>query len=56
MKKELVGVQPEKIYIEMETAKLAQLGLAPSDITNAVQAQNAMSPSGILETSSDNVY
>ncbi len=55
-KVELVGVQPEKIYIEMETAKLAQLGLAPSDITNAVQAQNAMSPSGMLETSSDNVY
>lgn len=55
-KVELVGVQKEKIYIEMESAKLAQLGLTPSDITNAVKAQNAMTPSGMLETSSDNVY
>ncbi|SDF47631.1 efflux RND transporter permease subunit [Sporomusa acidovorans] len=55
-KVELVGVQTEKIYIEMETVKLAQLGMTPADITNAVQAQNAMAPSGMLETSSDNVY
>jgi multidrug efflux pump subunit AcrB len=55
-KVDLIGVQTEKIYIEMETAKLAQLGMAPSDITNAIQTQNAMAPSGMLETSSDNVY
>ena len=55
-KVDLLGVQAEKIYIEIQTAKLAQLGLAPADITNAVQAQNAMAPSGMLETSSDNVY
>lgn len=53
---DLVGVQTEKIYIEMETVKLAQLGMAPSDIISAVQAQNAMAPSGMLETSTDNVY
>lgn len=55
-KVDLVGVQTEKIYIEMETVKLAQLGMVPSDITNAVQTQNVMSPSGLMETSSDNVY
>lgn len=55
-KVDLVGVQTEKIYIEMETAKLAQLGLAPTDITSAVQSQNAMASSGMVETSSDNVY
>jgi multidrug efflux pump subunit AcrB len=55
-KVDLIGVQTEKIYIEMETVKLAQLGIAPADITNAVQAQNAMAPSGMLETSSDDVY
>jgi multidrug efflux pump len=55
-KVDLVGVQAEKIYIEIQTAKLAQLGLSPADITGAVQAQNAMAASGMLETNSDNVY
>lgn len=55
-KADLVGVQSEKIFIEIETTKLSQLGLAPSDITNSVQAQNAMTASGMIETSSDNVY
>ncbi len=52
----LVGVQSEKIYIEVENSKLAQMGIDSSVITSTIQAQNAMSPSGMLETSSDNVY
>lgn len=53
---ELIGVQPEKIYIEMESSKLAQLGIDPNIIISAVKAQGSMTPSGMLETSSDNVY
>ncbi|MEN6620692.1 MAG: efflux RND transporter permease subunit [Smithella sp.] len=52
----LLGVQTEKIYIEIENSKLAQLGIDPSLITSTLQAQNAMSASGMLETSSDNLY
>ena len=55
-KVELVGEQKEKIYVEVETTKLAQLGLAPGDITNAIKSQNAMTAAGMLETTSDNVY
>jgi len=55
-KVELVGVQPEKIYIEMESSKLAELGMDPNVIIAAVKAQSAMTPSGKMETSSDNVY
>ncbi|HWR07077.1 efflux RND transporter permease subunit [Sporomusa sp.] len=55
-KADLVGAQAEKIFIEIETTKLAQLGLDPSDITGAVRAQNAMTASGMVETVSDNVY
>lgn len=55
-KVDLLGVQAEKIYIEIESVKLSQLGLTPSDITSAVQAQNAMTASGMIETVSDNVY
>lgn len=55
-KVDLLGVQPEKIYIEVETEKLGQLGLSPSDIAGAIQAQNAMVAAGMVETSTDNVY
>jgi len=52
----VLGVQTEKIYIEVENNKLAQLGMDPSIITSTLQAQNAMSASGMFETSSDNLY
>ena len=55
-KVELIGVQPEKIYIEMESGKIAQLGIDPEDIVTPLQKQNAMAPSGMIETSSDNLY
>lgn len=55
-KVDVIGVQTEKIYIELETAKLGQLGLAPGDIMNAVKTQGVMVPGGMLETASDNVY
>lgn len=55
-KVELQGVQPEKIYIEMESSKLAQLGINPEAITSTIAAQNAMAASGMIETASDNIY
>jgi multidrug efflux pump len=55
-KVELLGVQPEKIYIEMESSKLAELGMEPNIITSILKAQNAMTPSGMVSTSTDDVY
>ncbi|WP_371381382.1 efflux RND transporter permease subunit [Sporomusa aerivorans] len=55
-KVELLGVQEEKIYIEMTSSKLAQLGIDPNIILNTVKAQAAMAPAGMVETSSDNVH
>ncbi|MDU2064581.1 MAG: efflux RND transporter permease subunit [Sporomusaceae bacterium] len=52
----LLGVQTEKIYIEIENDKMAQLGITPSLVTSTLQAQNAMNASGMLETASDNLY
>jgi len=40
----------------MESSKLAQLGIDPTVLANAIAAQGAMSPAGMLETTSDNVY
>jgi len=55
-KADLIGVQTEKIYIEMENSKLAQLGIDPNLIINTVKTQSPMAASGMIETSSDNVY
>jgi multidrug efflux pump subunit AcrB len=52
---ELIGVQDEKIYLEMSHAKLATLGLDPLAIFDALQKQNAMVPAGSFETASDRV-
>lgn len=55
-KVQLIGVQTEKIYIEMENAKMAQLGMDPNQVIATLQAQNTLSAAGMLETSTDNVY
>ena len=52
---ELLGEQTEKIYVEIERAKLSELGIAPTAIANAIEQANRMTPSGMLETSTDNV-
>ena len=51
-----LGVQTQKVYVEMETAKLASLGISTATITSAIQRQNAMTPAGMVETRTDDVY
>ena len=53
---ELVGVQSEIVYVEIEQTKLSELGISPQVISATLAAQNAMTPAGMVETSSDNVY
>lgn len=55
-KVELIGEQEEKVYIEMDRAKLAELGISPQTITNALAQQNDMTATGMVETQTDNVY
>jgi multidrug efflux pump subunit AcrB len=55
-KVQLVGVQPEKIFIEIESSKLAKLGIDPNLLLASIKTQNSMTASGMIETSSDNVY
>ncbi|MBP8215384.1 MAG: efflux RND transporter permease subunit [Propionivibrio sp.] len=52
---ELVGVQDEKIFVEISHTKLATLGLDPALIFDALQKQNAMAPAGFFETDTDRV-
>jgi multidrug efflux pump subunit AcrB len=55
-KVEILGEQTEKVYIEVENSKLAELGISPTTISNAIKGQNAMTPAGMIDTKSDNVY
>lgn len=55
-KVQLLGVQTEKVYVEIESAKLAELGISPAVLADALKTQNEMTPAGMIETSSDNVY
>ena len=52
----LLGNQPEKIYVEIERAKLAELGISPQIIANTLQQQNQMVAAPFIETESDTVY
>ncbi len=47
---EILGAQDEQIIIEFSTEKLAGLGIDRAALIAALQAQNAVSPAGALET------
>ncbi len=54
-KVELLGLQDEKIWIELSNVKLANLGVPLEAVREALQAQNAVAPAGFVETLSDRV-
>ena len=54
-KVELLGVQEQNIYIEMDQNKLASFGMNPSDVFRILQQQSAMMPAGTIHTSSRDV-
>ena len=52
----LIGVQEETIYIEADSVRLAELGLSVNYLLEAVKARNAVTPAGLVDTSSKNVH
>lgn len=54
-KADLLGVQPERIFIEFSNKKLANLGISPQQVIDVIQAQNAQTASGVVQTSSDRI-
>jgi multidrug efflux pump subunit AcrB len=49
-KVDLLGLQEERIFIEVSSVALAQRGLSALDIAAALAGQNAMDPAGRIET------
>ena len=51
-KAELVGVQEDRIFVELPSKQLASLGIDPQMIAAALQAQNAVAGPGSVQTGS----
>ncbi|MDH5824725.1 efflux RND transporter permease subunit [Luteimonas sp. RD2P54] len=54
-KVELVGLQDEKIWIEVDNARLATLGIPLQAVQQALAEQNAVVPAGFFETPGERV-
>jgi multidrug efflux pump subunit AcrB len=55
-KVDFIADQEQHIYAEIPIARLAKLDLTPQQIADAVNAQNAVAPSGLVTTRDDRVY
>ena len=54
-KVQLVGQQDEVIYLNFSTRKLAALGLDQQQVVGALQAQNAVTPAGVIEAGPERI-
>ena len=54
-KVELIGLQDEKIWIDLSNTRLATLGIPLAAVKQALDEQNAMVPAGFFETGSDRI-
>jgi multidrug efflux pump len=54
-KVDLYGTQDERIFVEFSHAKLATLGITPQTLFDSLAKQNAITPTGTVETSSQRV-
>ncbi|MFZ5738263.1 MAG: efflux RND transporter permease subunit [Pseudomonadota bacterium] len=52
---DIVGAQDEVIYLEFSPRKVAALGLDQRTIVSSLQAQNAITPSGVLQAGPERI-
>ncbi len=55
-KVDFIADPQQRVYVEIDSARLAKLGLTPQQIAAAVDGQNAVSPAGLYTTADDRVY
>ncbi|TBW57972.1 efflux RND transporter permease subunit [Marinobacter halodurans] len=49
-KVELLGVQPQRIFINLPETRMAELGLTPNELAGQLQSRNVMPPAGVIES------
>jgi multidrug efflux pump subunit AcrB len=52
----IIGEQPERIYVAFSHERLATLGATPQQIFAALNSQNALTPAGSIETKGTQVF
>ncbi|MDP8237021.1 MAG: efflux RND transporter permease subunit [Candidatus Erginobacter occultus] len=52
---EIVGNQEERIYIEFSNARLAELGLSPTELAEILESENIVLPGGYVNIGPDKV-
>lgn len=55
-KVDILGKQPERIFVELSTHRLAAMGISPNVVMDALSAQNMVTPSGSIDTANDRVH
>jgi multidrug efflux pump subunit AcrB len=52
---DILGAQDERVYVEFSTAQLAGLGIDRAELIAALQAQNAVTPAGVVQTADEKI-
>ncbi|MDG9886530.1 efflux RND transporter permease subunit [Pseudomonas sp. GD04058] len=52
---EMIGTQDEVLYLNFSTRKLAALGIDQRQVVQALQAQNAVTPAGVIEAGPERI-
>ncbi|WP_262266115.1 efflux RND transporter permease subunit [Microvirga yunnanensis] len=51
----LIGAQDEVIFLEFSTREMAALGISQQDVVQTLQAQNAITPSGVIQAGAERI-
>jgi multidrug efflux pump subunit AcrB len=54
-KVDIVGAQDEVVYLEFSPRKIAAYGISGQEVLSALQAQNAITPSGVIEAGAERI-
>ncbi len=52
---DILGAQDERVYVEFSEKQLAGLGIDRSQLISALQAQNAVTPAGVVQTGDEKI-
>ncbi|CAI0731231.1 efflux RND transporter permease subunit [Serratia entomophila] len=52
----IIGEQPERIFVSFSHDRLATLGISPQDIFSALNDQNVLTPAGSIDTQGPQVF
>lgn len=54
-KVDIVGAQDEVVYLEFSPREIAAYGISRQEVLSALQAQNAITPSGVIEAGAERI-